>query len=429
MILSYSEKFQGENLEKKIFYEICSIAKCIYNSSLYNQRQYYRESEGKYLEKTLLYQKIRDEVSRLYKKLNSWVSQRIIFQVDLDYQNFFKAFKVKKEYQIVRPPKYKKKGKGLVPVVFAGPALKQEEKTLRLSLSKYLRNKFGSKFLTIEIPSFLEEKEISEVTIIPIGYSQFEIKYTYEVEEKKSEGKEVLALDLGLNNIAAGVTTKGEAFLFSGKWLKSQNRFYNKKAAEFQSQIDTEKNPLKKMKLIFHKKMLTKKRNRKVKDEIHKISFNLIKFCAENEIGKIVIGHNQEWKQEINIGKRNNQNFVQIPHSKLITYITYKAKLQGIAVEEIEESYTSKTDSLAFESIQKQEKYLGKRIKRGLFKSSIGKSINADINAAINILRKCIGDSLSNLEEIISRGCVFHPWKFEMKRSIHSHLKPTSLPL
>jgi IS605 OrfB family transposase len=426
MILSYAEKFQGKTLESKIFYEMCSIAKCIYNSSLYNQRQYYRESEGEYLEKTLLYQKVRDEVSRLYKKLNSWVSQRVIFQVDIDYQNFFKAFKAKKDFQSVRPPKYKKKGKGLVPVVFAGPALKQDEKTLRLSLSNYLRNKFGSKFLTIEIPSFLEGKEISEVTIIPIGYSQFEIKYTYEVEEKKSEGKEVLAIDLGLNNIAAGVTTKGEAFLFSGKWLKSQNRFYNKKAAEFQSQIDTEKNPLKKMKLIFHKKMLTKKRNRKVKDEIHKISFNLIKYCTENDIGKIVIGHNQEWKQDINIGKRNNQNFVQIPHSKLIAYITYKAKLQGIIVEEIEESYTSKTDSLALEPIQKQEKYLGKRIKRGLFKSSIGKTINADINAAINILRKCIGDGVSIFKHLISRGCVFHPWNFGLKRLAPSQIKTTS---
>lgn len=133
----------------------------------------------------------------------------------------------------------------------------------------------------------------------------------------------------------------------------------------------------------------------------------IVNFCRSNNIGTIIIGLNKEWKQEINIGRRNNQHFVSIPHSKLIDKIVYKAKLLGINVVIHEESYTSKIDHLAFEPLKKQESYLGKRKKRGLFQSSIGKLINADINGAIGIARKVIGDSF--IGKIIDSGFVFNP--------------------
>lgn len=124
-------------------------------------------------------------------------------------------------------------------------------------------------------------------------------------------------------------------------------------------------------------------------------------------IGTIIIGLNKEWKQEINIGRRNNQHFVSIPHSKLIDKIVYKANILGINVVIHEESYTSKIDHLAFEPLKKQDTYLGKRKKRGLFQSSVGKLINSDINGAIGIVRKVIGDSF--IEKIIDSGFVFNP--------------------
>lgn len=121
----------------------------------------------------------------------------------------------------------------------------------------------------------------------------------------------------------------------------------------------------------------------------------------------IDLGLNKEWKNKINIGRRNNQNFVFIPHSKLIDKIIYKAKLLGINVIVHEESYTSKIDHLAFETLKKQDSYLGKRKKRGLFQSSIGKLLNADINGAIGIARKVIGDSF--IRKIVDSGFVFNP--------------------
>ena len=134
---------------------------------------------------------------------------------------------------------------------------------------------------------------------------------------------------------------------------------------------------------------------------------SLVDFCKSNNIGTIIIGLNKEWKNEINIGKRNNQHFVSIPHSKLIDKIVYKANLLGIEVITHEESYTSKIDHLAFEPLKKQESYLGRRKKRGLFQSSIGELINADINGAIGIARKVIGDSF--IGKIIDSGFVFNP--------------------
>lgn len=148
-------------------------------------------------------------------------------------------------------------------------------------------------------------------------------------------------------------------------------------------------------------------RNCWINDKIHKISKYIVNFCASNNIGRIIIGLNKEWKQEINIGKINNQHFVSIPHSKLIDKIMYKAKLLGIEVVTHEESYTSKIDHLAFEEMKHQDNYLGKRKRRGLFQSSIGKLINADINGAIGIVRKVIGDSCVNM--IVGSGFAFNP--------------------
>jgi IS605 OrfB family transposase len=130
----------------------------------------------------------------------------------------------------------------------------------------------------------------------------------------------------------------------------------------------------------------------------------------QNNVGNLIIGHNNGWKDSINIGKVNNQNFVMIPFDKLISYLKYKCEIAGIMVIETEESYTSKCDALVLESIHKHDKYKGKRIKRGLFQSSVGKLINADVNGALNIMRKVVGDSYVN--KIIDSGLLFRPIKF-----------------
>lgn len=123
---------------------------------------------------------------------------------------------------------------------------------------------------------------------------------------------------------------------------------------------------------------------------LHESSKWLINWCLENDLNTIIIGYNEGWKQEIKLGKRNNQNFVGIPYQRLIDMIWYKATLEGINIKYQEESYTSKCSSIDLEDIKRQETYKGQRICRGLFRTSNGKVINADVNGGLNILRKAV---------------------------------------
>lgn len=188
--------------------------------------------------------------------------------------------------------------------------------------------------------------------------------------------------------------------IINGKVIKSLNRWYNKKKARLMSYVGDKGTSRRIRRISLY-------RNCWIDDKMHKISKYIVNFCVSNNIGRIIIGLNKEWKQKINIGRRNNQHFVSIPHSKLIDKIMYKAKLLGIEVVTHEESYTSKIDHLAFEEMKYQDNYLGKRKRRGLFQSSIGKLINADINGAIGIARKVVGDSCINT--IVSSGFAFNP--------------------
>ena len=155
---------------------------------------------------------------------------------------------------------------------------------------------------------------------------------------------------------------------------------------------------------------LTHKRNMKINDYLHKTSRFIIDYCIEHHISKIIIGDNKHWKQEINIGKRNNQNFVSIPHQKLIEQIQYKGEEVGIKVITTEESYTSKVDHFALEKLCKHDNYLGKRVKRGLFRSSLNRLINADVNGAIGIMRKVVCES-SISELLANRGVAVTPYR------------------
>lgn len=204
------------------------------------------------------------------------------------------------------------------------------------------------------------------------------------VKEKNlmSDNGNYLGIDIGLDNLASCVSNNGSCFIINGRPLKSINQYYNKRLAFLKSKLKDNKQISKRIRL------LTNKRNNKIKDYLHKASRILINHVVSNGINTIIIGHNKCWKQEINIGKRNNQNFVSIPFNMFISMISYKATLEGINVKIVEESYTSKCSFLDNERICKHESYKGRRAKRGLFKTSFGKIINADINGAFNIIRK-----------------------------------------
>jgi putative transposase len=179
--------------------------------------------------------------------------------------------------------------------------------------------------------------------------------------------------------------------IINGKPLKSINQHYNKQKAHLQSILETT-NKHTNQKSSKRIQSITNNRNNKIKDFLHKASRYIVNHAVSNQINTIVIGYNKGWKQEINIGSKNNQNFVSIPFHTFLTQLQYKTKLEGINVVVHEESYTSKCSFLDNEPLKKHDAYLGKRVKRGLFCSSSGKKINADVNGSLNILRKVVGD-------------------------------------
>ena len=242
------------------------------------------------------------------------------------------------------------------------------------------------------------EAVVGDLRIVPMG-NTFVVELTYRSEKEEKDlskcvsldSNEALFCDLGLDNFATFVSTKPgvRPFLIKGKVLKSINQNYNKQVAELRSKGHKT-----------HIRTKGVKRYWRLHDLLHKASRMVINFCLAHDLGHIVIGVNKEWKQEVNIGKRNNQNFVMLPHGKFVEMIRYKAEDYGIDVTIREESYTSKASALDFDEIPSFDEkgstpkpiFSGKRIKRGLYRSAKGLLINADINAATNIGRKELGD-------------------------------------
>ena len=203
-----------------------------------------------------------------------------------------------------------------------------------------------------------------------------------------------------MDNLATVCNNTGEqAFIINGKPLKSINQYYNKTISHYREICKRMNNS------DYSERMdrLTEKRNAKVDDYLHKASRYIINYCLKHDIHKIVIGKNKEWKQNINLSKRVNQNFVQIPFARLIEMIQYKAEECGIAVILTEESYTSGTSFVDNEEPVKENYNKKRRVHRGLFISNCGIKINADLNGAYQILKKVFPIKWD-------RGCVLHPF-------------------
>ena len=262
----------------------------------------------------------------------------------------------------------------------------------------------------------LVKKDVKFIRIVPKNNS-ITIEIGYEREEKvfKDNGK-FASIDLGLNNLMTIVTsTKEKPLIINGLPLKSINQRFNKRSSKVKSELFL-KNQKYSSKKLYN---IVNKRNNKVKDYLHKSSTFLVNYLVSNDITNLIIGYNENWKQNINLSKKNNQNFVSIPFYTLINQIQYKCKLKGINAILINESYTSKCSFLDNEKITKHEEYLGIRIKRGLFKRKINNQlVNADVNSACNILKKYLlkevaknskdiyNSILENLVKVCSMHCI-----------------------
>ena len=375
------------------------IAKNLANQAIYNVRQYYFR-EGKYLNYQKNYVLLKE--SENYKTLNSNMAQQILKEVDGMFQSFFAllelAKKSKYSFKAVKLPKYLPKD-GFTTLIIGFVRLKGNQLTIPYSQS-YAKE---HKKVTINIPPILEGKKVKEIRIIPKSKARFfEIQYTYEVAEEQRELDEqkALAIDFGIDNLTTCVTNEGQTFIIDGRRLKSINQWYNKENSRLQSIKDKQK--LKRG--TNRQKSITRKRNNRVNDYMSKTARKIINYCLNNKIGVLVCGYNVTFQRNSNIGKVNNQNFVNIPFGKLRDKLQYLCKLYGIKYVEQEESYTSKASFWDKDEIPvynddnpKQYTFSGKRIHRGMYKTASGYTFNADVNGALNILRKSKVVSLTGL--------------------------------
>lgn len=350
---------------------LCILSKNLYNFTLYTVRQFYFENK-KYINWINVNNQFIKEKQLDYYALPCKVSQQTLKMVDQNMKSFFSALNVKKSKP--RLPKYLDKVKGRFVVTYTNQAIsKKELKKGYIALSK----------TNIRIKTKVQN--VQQVRIVPQNnVIVVEVLYKVDCKINNSDVKKYCGVDFGLNNLMSCGFANIKPIIINGKPLKSINWYYNKNKAKLQSLL---KNKHTSNKIT----NLTIKRNNRINNYLHKASRIFINYLVSNGITDVIIGYNKEWKQGINIGKVNNQNFVNIPYYKLLNMITYKCELLGITVHVTEESYTSKCSFLDNEDVCKHDEYMGKRIKRGLFQSSDGRLINADINGALNILKKVIG--------------------------------------
>ena len=383
--------------------ELCHFSKNLWNEANYQVRQEFFTT-GEWMRYNTLAGNLK--TSENYKSINAQTAQQILKILDRSWKAFFKTIREWSNHPekfLGRPklPGYKAKD-GEFLLVFTNQQVKIENGCII----------FPKKLLLNVKTRLGDDTNIREARIIPKGTGYvLEIVYEKKAEPLNLDKDRIVGIDFGLRNIVTMSNNIGEQpIVIKGGVLKSINQYYNKRKAELQSIYDRQG-----IKTGTVERKLTEKRNRKIKDVMHKISRYIINWCIDHNVGTIVIGHNDNWKQEAELGKRNNQNFVSIPYYLLTHDIQYKGEEIGNTVKLQEESHTSKCSFIDNEPIEHHEKYMGKRIKRGIFRSAKGILINADVNGSLNIIRKAVSKAFPQGNADGIEGVGLHPKRANIK--------------
>ncbi len=363
-------------------------SKNIYNAANYRVRQAYIH-DGRYLAYQALEKQFKQKDLLPDQHLPMKVVQQVLSQLDHDWQSYFAAFSAwqadpAKFAGRPRLPGYKNTVNGRNMLVYTVQAVEK----------RAFRTKGVIHPSQLDIVIQTQQKTFDQVRILPRKtHYLVEVIYSVEPQPAKSLKPELVAAgDLGVETLVALTSNKPGSvpLLVNGRPLKAINQCYNQQRAALQSRLPAGQHSSRQL------EALTDNRNRRIKTELHRCSKLVIKKLLDEGIGTLVIGKNDGWKQAVNLGSRTNQNFVQIPHARFIDMLTYKAHLVGIKVIVSEESYTSKCSFLDLEPIGKHDAYRGRRVKRGLFRASDGRLINADVNASYNILRKVVPNAFAD---------------------------------
>ena len=402
-MLSQTCILHPDKREFEILRSLCRASKNLYNFGLYQTRQHLFLNNAflKYPENYHLCKE-----NENYKYMQSASAQQTLKFVERNMRSYYALKKLADKGKVDSPsiPRYlKKDGYFMVAYPKNGFSIKGNKIELGTSREQGKQNK-----LSFTIPKHIRryKHKIQEIHILPSWQGKFfRIKYIYEETKqiKQLDPDRVLGIDLGLDNFATLVGSDGTATIISGKYIKSYNRWFNKEKAKIQSQKD-----LQGYKHCTAKEIqMSEKRNNVINEFLNQSVNLIVKHCISNNIGTVIVGDFEGAKTGINHGRKNNQNFVSVPYYKFKAKLESKCQFYGIEYKAVNESYTSKCDALALEPVKKHESYLGKRKKRGLFQSSTGVLLNADVNGSLNIIRKVSGDS--PVKEIISSGLVNRP--------------------
>lgn len=407
-----TQKQQIRNLNKdqyELLRKLCFHSARLYNYALYVTKKQWNDTHT-FLRYEAGYSTFKENEN--YKFLPSSPAQQTCKLVERSFKSYLGLLKLAKKEGYINPinqPHFLPKD-GLFTLIIPRNGFQIKKNKLHIVIGLHFKKETKQKNLILNFPRNIDPtKPIKELRINPKHKGHFfTLEVVYEVEEKeKTENKGILAVDIGLNNLAT-CFDNNKAFIIDGRKIKSINYYYNKTRAKLQSIKDRQKYKHE-TKRIF---LITRKRNNRIKDYMRKTAKKIMDYCLANNIGTIVIGHNKGWKDKINLGKRTNQNFVQVPFGLLMSYLKNKCCENGLEYKEVVESHTSKCSFLDMEPIKHHDEYVGKRVKRGLFKSANGILVNADVNGAGNIGRKVTGDYSLNNDQI--KGFVANPVRLKI---------------
>ena len=399
--------------------EMCRLSKNVYNESVYNIRQHYF-SDGSYLRYEANFGQMK--FSENYINLGSNVAQATMRAADQSFKSFFGLLKKAKngtyENWKVKLPGYLDKD-GMYPITFihAGEADLSKGR-FKVPMSKYLRSKYSGMKFYIDVPEYIRDKKVHVISIVPkYGGKYFESRFVFEdscTQKCDLDYTKALSIDLGVNNFATCATSTGESFIIDGRKIKSINQWYNKENARLSSIKD-----LQGIKCCTKRQyLLARKRNRRIDDLIYKSAKYIISYCINNYIGNLVVGYNDGFQDKVDMGKVNNHKFAMLPYGQFKSRLEYLCSKYEIKFTTQEESYTSKASFWDRDEIPKwnplnpkQGRFSGSRIHRGLYKTKSGNLLNADVNGALNILRK---SNVVPLDGLYSSGTVLVPTRIRL---------------
>ena len=391
-----------------MFCEYTHLVKNLYNHANFLVRNEFINT-GKWLRYIDLEKRLRQDTDYPdYKNMPvAQSAQQTLQLLDRNWKSFFNSIKdwsKNKDKYTGRPklPKYKPKD-GKMVFILTNQQLRLRDDLLHFPKSF---SGFTMKPRCVHLSNFTK---INQIRIVP-NNQVFCVEIVYSIsvsDDLLQDNGRHMSIDLGLDNLATIVTNTGlNPVIVNGKGLKSNNQYYNKKNAHYQKVVKQMNNKSYTNRLY----RLTQKRNFKIEDSLHKISKFIVTLALSNDVHTIVIGNNKDWKRDISLGNRVNQSFIAIPHQKLIEKIIYKARNLGINVILTEESYTSGTSFVDGESPKKEFYDKKRRVHRGLFVSNQGVRVNADVNAAYQIMKKVFPNVFADGIE----GVVLHPVRVDI---------------